>query len=163
AQPGLAGDDEGDEGAHHVLGAVREIDDVEQTEDHGEPEREQRIERPVDQADQQLPEQRLRRDAEDLGHVFSSTMTATGCNLRPFQDGTPGRPESWRAPCSSRTGPWIRRASSLPRDTPGAACGRPCGCCPCRTAGRPSASPSSARSPWCRRRSSTLPPPSGSA
>jgi len=47
---------------------MREIDDVEQAEDHGQPEREHRVERPVDEADQELAEQRLRRDAEDLTH-----------------------------------------------------------------------------------------------
>jgi hypothetical protein len=31
-----------DEGAHHVLGAVGEVDDVEQAEDDGQPERQQR-------------------------------------------------------------------------------------------------------------------------
>ena len=58
----------GRKGAHHVLGAVAEVDDVEHAEDNGQPQAEQRIERAVDQADQQLPEQRLRRDAEDFEH-----------------------------------------------------------------------------------------------
>ena len=57
------------EGAHHVLGAVGEIDDVEHAEDHGEPEAQQRVERAVDQAEQELPEQCLRRYAEDLEHA----------------------------------------------------------------------------------------------
>ena len=56
-------------GAHHVLGAVREIDDVEQSEDDGETEAQQRIERTVDQPDQQLPEQGLRGNAEDFEHA----------------------------------------------------------------------------------------------
>jgi putative protein kinase ArgK-like GTPase of G3E family len=59
----------GAEGAQHVLGAVREVDDVEQPEDHRQAERQERVERAVDQADQQLAEQRRRRDAEDLGHA----------------------------------------------------------------------------------------------
>ena len=42
------------ERAHHVLGAVREIDDVEHAEDDGEPEAQQRVERAVDQPEQQL-------------------------------------------------------------------------------------------------------------
>src|SRR5215469_7621582 len=57
------------EGAHHILSAVSEIDDVEHPENDGEPEAEQRIERAVDQAEQELPEQRLRRYAEDLEHA----------------------------------------------------------------------------------------------
>src|SRR5690349_16632864 len=57
------------EGAHHVLGAVREVDDVQQSEDHRQAEREQRIERAVDEADQQLPEQGLGRNAEDFAHA----------------------------------------------------------------------------------------------
>jgi hypothetical protein len=60
----------GREGAHHVLSAVGEVDDVEQPEDHGEPQAQQRVERAVDQPDQQLPEQRLRGDAEDLEHAL---------------------------------------------------------------------------------------------
>ncbi len=44
----------GAERAHHVERAVREIDDVEHSEDHGEPKAEQRIERAVDQSHQEL-------------------------------------------------------------------------------------------------------------
>ena len=68
AEPEILQQEERDEGAHHVLGAVREVDDVEHAEDHGEPEAEQRVERAVDQPEQQLPEQRLRGDAEDFEH-----------------------------------------------------------------------------------------------
>ena len=50
------------EGADHVEGAVRKIDDVEHAENHGEAETQQRIERPVDQADQQLPVELLGGD-----------------------------------------------------------------------------------------------------
>ena len=49
----------GGEGAHHVQRTVGEIDDVEHAEDNGKPETEQRVERAVDQPEQQLPEQRL--------------------------------------------------------------------------------------------------------
>jgi len=56
------------EGAQHVLGAVREVDDVEHAENNGEPQAEQRIERAVDEPDQQLAEQRLRTDAEQFEH-----------------------------------------------------------------------------------------------
>src|SRR5262249_19519819 len=53
---------------HHVLGAVGEIDDVEHSEDDRKPEAQQCIERAVDQADQELAEQRRGRDAEDFEH-----------------------------------------------------------------------------------------------
>ncbi len=43
-----------DERAHHVERAVREVDDVEHAEDHGQPKTEQRVERAVDQSDQEL-------------------------------------------------------------------------------------------------------------
>jgi hypothetical protein len=57
-----------DEGAHHVHGAVREVHDVEHAEDQGQAEAQRRVERAVDQTEQQLPEQQLRRNAEDFGH-----------------------------------------------------------------------------------------------
>ncbi len=50
--------DVGRERAHHVLGAVREVDDVEHAEDDGKAETQQRVERAVDQSDQKLTEQR---------------------------------------------------------------------------------------------------------
>src|ERR1700690_1319023 len=59
----------GGKGAHHVLGAVAEIDDVEHAEDYGQSEAQQRIERAIDQPDQELPEQRCRRDAENFEHT----------------------------------------------------------------------------------------------
>ena len=59
----------GSERAHHVLRAVREVDDVEHAENDGKPEAKQRVKRAVDQAEQQLPEQRLRRDAENFEHA----------------------------------------------------------------------------------------------
>ncbi len=74
----------GHEGAHHVLGAVREVDDVEQTEDHGQPQREQGVERAVDQPDQQLPEQGRGGNAEDLGHALDIlSLTSPGGTRRP--------------------------------------------------------------------------------
>src|SRR4029077_2314934 len=45
---------------------------VEHAENDGEPEAEQRVERAVDQAEQELPEQCLRRYAEDLEHAPSA-------------------------------------------------------------------------------------------
>ena len=59
----------GGESAHHELRAMREIDHVEHAEDHREPQREQRVERPVDQAEKQLPEEQRRRYAEEI-HVL---------------------------------------------------------------------------------------------
>ena len=56
------------ERAHHVLGAVREVDHVHEPEDHRQPQRQQRVERAVDQAQQQLAEQRLRRYAKQFEH-----------------------------------------------------------------------------------------------
>ena len=69
AEPGIVQQQISRERAQHVLRAVREIDDVEHAEDHGEPEAQQRIERAVDQPDQELAEQRGRGNAEDLEHV----------------------------------------------------------------------------------------------
>ena len=60
AEAGILQQQIGGEGAHHVLGAVAEIDDVEHAEDHGQAQAQQRIERAVDQPDQELAEQRLR-------------------------------------------------------------------------------------------------------
>jgi len=57
-----------DECAHHEQGAVSEVDDVQHAEDHRQAERQQRVERPVDQSEQELPEQQLRREAEDGEH-----------------------------------------------------------------------------------------------
>jgi hypothetical protein len=68
AEAGILQEQIGDKGTHHVLGAVAEIDDVEHAENDGEPEAEQRVERAVDEPDQQLAEQRLRTDAEQFEH-----------------------------------------------------------------------------------------------
>jgi hypothetical protein len=62
----------GDKGAHHVLRAMGEIDDVEQPEDDCESEAQERIERAVDQPKQHLAEQCLWRDAKKLEHWSSS-------------------------------------------------------------------------------------------
>jgi hypothetical protein len=58
----------GAEGTQHVLGAVREVDDVEKPEDHREAERQDGVEGAVDEPDQELTEQHLRGDAEKLLH-----------------------------------------------------------------------------------------------
>ncbi len=73
AEPAVLQQQIGEEGAQHVLGAVGEVDDVEHAENDGEPEAEQRIERAVDQPEQQLPEQRRRRNAEHFEHGSSPT------------------------------------------------------------------------------------------
>src|SRR4029453_8269470 len=51
----------GAESAHHVERAMREIDDVEHPEDHGEPETQERVERAVDQSHQKLCVESLHR------------------------------------------------------------------------------------------------------
>src|SRR5947199_57209 len=58
----------GQKRAHHVLRAVREIDDVEHAENNGEPQAQHGVKRAVDQADQKLAVERLRRDAQHLKH-----------------------------------------------------------------------------------------------
>ncbi len=82
----------GNEGAHHVLGTVGEVDDVEQAEDDGQTQGQQCVERAIDQSDQQLPEQGLRRYAEDL-HLLPDPSVAVRLNRRP------ARPLSGRAVC----------------------------------------------------------------
>ena len=69
AEPDLLQQEVGHEGAHHVLGAVGEVDDVEQPEDDRQPEAQQRVEGAVDQPDEELTEQGLRRDAESIGII----------------------------------------------------------------------------------------------
>ena len=69
---------------HHVLRAVGEIDDVEHAENDGKAEAQQRVERAVDQTDQQLAEQRLRRNAENLEHAC--TLGALVLNAAPAAD-----------------------------------------------------------------------------
>src|SRR6185436_2118674 len=64
----------GAERAHHVLRAVREVDDVEEPEDDGEPKGQERVERAVDEPDQELPEQRLGGDPEDFAHRRTVTI-----------------------------------------------------------------------------------------
>src|SRR5258705_11328221 len=54
--------------AHHVLRAVREVDDVEQAENHCQAETQHGVERAVDEPDQELAIQGLRRDAEKFKH-----------------------------------------------------------------------------------------------
>src|ERR687897_2631412 len=59
----------GDEGAHHVLGAMGEVDDVEKPEDDGQAEAQDGIERAVDDSEQELPEKCLRRNSQKLEHA----------------------------------------------------------------------------------------------
>ena len=65
AEPGPLEEEVRHEGAHHVLGAVGEVDDVEQAEDDREPEAQHGVEGAVDQPDEELAEQRLRGNAEE--------------------------------------------------------------------------------------------------
>src|SRR3974377_1472971 len=76
ANAGVLQDQIGAEGAQHVLGAVAKIDDVEHAEDHGEPEAQQRIERAVDQSDEELAKKRGRRGAEDFEQGWGSSSPA---------------------------------------------------------------------------------------
>ena len=66
--PRILQQEERRERAQHVLGAVGEVDDVEHAEDDGKPQAEQRVERAVDEPDEQLPEQGLGADAEQFEH-----------------------------------------------------------------------------------------------
>ena len=68
AQSGIEQEKVCGERAQHVLSAVGEVDDIEHAENDGEPQTEQRVERAVDESDQQLAEQRLRADAEQFEH-----------------------------------------------------------------------------------------------
>ena len=59
----------GHDGAQHVLGAVREVDDVEHAEDQRQAQAQHGVERSVDQADHQLSQQRVERE---MCHVACS-------------------------------------------------------------------------------------------
>jgi len=63
--PGFVQQEPRAERAHHVLRTVREIDDVQQPEDHRETQRQHRVERAVDEPDQQLAEECLQSDPRD--------------------------------------------------------------------------------------------------
>ncbi len=157
----------GAERAHHVQRAVREIDDVEHAEDHREAETEQRVERAVDQAEQQLLEQLLRRNAEDGHHasrppagirsqylLLDERALALGQRTERLVGGN-GRDQLVIIPRIFR----FPTASSPRTDRPGGSCGRRRGSCPCRTADRRSASPSSWRRPWRRHADCRRSPP----
>src|SRR5262249_5674380 len=68
AQSGIEQQQVGGAGSQHVLTAVGEVDDDEHAEDDDEPQAEKRVERAVDESDQQLAEQGLRADAEQFEH-----------------------------------------------------------------------------------------------
>ncbi len=89
--------DPGQERAHHVLGAVGEVDDVEKAEDNRQPEAEDGVERAIEQADEQLPEQALHRHTEHPGH--GNAPLPAGC-LRgpsPQESGAEAKPSAPRA------------------------------------------------------------------
>ena len=88
------------ERAHHVLRAVREVDDVHEPEDHRQPQRQQRIERAVDQAQQQLAEQRLRWYAEQLEHRARASRSSFAVD----PGGPIGPPGSDRQACYFTSG-----------------------------------------------------------
>src|SRR5262249_33613994 len=107
---------ERNKGAHHVLGAVAEIDDVQHAEDDGKAEAEQRVERAIDQPKQELTEQLGRWIAKDLEHETrpparggDKVRPALGPISRspadthlPSADGRPRPQEWWHAACRSR-------------------------------------------------------------
>jgi N-glycosylase/DNA lyase len=66
----------GAERTHHVLRAMREIDDVEQAENYGKAQTQHRVERAVDETDEQLSEESLRRYAEDFSHFVAACRNA---------------------------------------------------------------------------------------
>ena len=97
---------------------MREIDDVEHAEDDGKPEAQQRVERAVDQPEQELPEQRLRRNAEDFEHAVG--LCTSGCTLR--RDVSPSSQDATsRSPHSSDRGPTRSLASGASDDSGSAA------------------------------------------
>src|SRR5256885_9385984 len=79
AEPRLVEQEVRDEGAYHVLGAMREVDDVEKPEDDREPQRKEGVERAVDQADQELTEECLgRHRSTPLPLLLHQLATAVG-------------------------------------------------------------------------------------
>src|SRR5215216_1853225 len=99
----------GDEGAHHVLGAVGEVDDVEEPEDDCEPETQDGVERAVDQPEQQLPEQGLRGDSEKLEH--RRPLKRTSRSSRTARRADPGP--------TARAEPWVPALRFAPAGTTG--------------------------------------------
>src|ERR1700676_1638332 len=104
---------------------MREIDDVEHPEDHGEPKAEQRVERAVDQSHQELRVESLHIDRSfetrsrltpdgsppAQGRRASTINSSPAHRHFPTAAGTPGRPGLCRSTCNSPTVPWIPRAS----------------------------------------------------
>ena len=78
ADAGVLQQHPGGEGAHHEQRAMREVDDVQHAEDHREPQRQHRVERAVDQPEQELAEQQRARDAEDHDHRVSPPRSGRG-------------------------------------------------------------------------------------
>ena len=70
------------ERTHHVLGAVGEVDDVQQAEDDGEPQAEHGVEGAVDQPEHDLPVEGEGVDSEDLSHAEALPMKTRGCRTR---------------------------------------------------------------------------------
>jgi hypothetical protein len=66
-----------DEGAQHILRAMRKIHDIQQTKDYSEPKAEGRIEGTVDETKQDLGKQCLRMSAEEIEHDQIAKTTIT--------------------------------------------------------------------------------------
>ena len=71
----------GEEGAQHVHRPLGEVDDLQQAEDDGQPQAEQGIEGPVDQAHEQLPEQGKQVDSEKSRHGLRHSWLKTFTDL----------------------------------------------------------------------------------
>src|SRR5690606_12269600 len=83
ADPEILQQHPGDKGAHHVKCAMREIDDVEKTENNGEPERQHRIKRTVDESKQELSHQNLWRNSQKFKHSQALINYRLSCSAAP--------------------------------------------------------------------------------
>ena len=139
----------GHEGAHHVLRAMGEIDDVEKAEDDGQPKAQHGVKRAVDQPEQELAVKARRRDAEHCRHEDAPDHLRCARHLPQVgyltsgqlpsverAEGLLGR-DGGAAACNSPTAPSTPRASSPRRDTWRGYGGRRRGPRPCRTADPP--------------------------
>src|SRR5437868_15372754 len=80
----------GAERAQHVLRAMREVDDVEEAEDDREPEAQHRVERAVDQPDEELRKEQGRRRYRDVKPIEHQPTPRPSGSLS-----APGGGEGW--------------------------------------------------------------------
>src|SRR5690606_25921943 len=118
----------GRKGSHHVLGAVSEIDDVQEAEDHSQAQAKHGVEGAVDKPEEQLSEQDLRGDADQFKHAVSLEMerpirqqeisSSSHEGIRIYQVIERLRRLEWSpVSCSSRTAPSTLQGFSPGRDT----------------------------------------------